>query len=624
MQFLISTVMFAIHLTSYEAFLTTFVWVCIGLIGILATLTLRRVIEGLSLGPISALGAPIGLSLCAAIATVMQFTAAGWLMSGLENPLFVLCGLWVMYCTVRREPSLVQVVGAACATAFLGIVRVEAFALLGPLLLAEVAVFCLGKPRRDAIQRGAILVGVPVATWLAVNLLRFAYFGHLFPNSALAEGKSGGPKQLVAIVVFSLALCAPLCLVALGRITLKRGREYRTNAMIVTGLAMLGSVLLVASGLTDGSFTQLFGTPDIWPGFLSPGSGVIWLLLSVAILLVVDRLQKGSTWLPHFVIAALVFVPLAQLLVFGPARLDAHRVSSVAVPFLAAWLAVLVLRVAAHVSHVSAHDRGRLPVPVLAFCLIVGCISAGGVAQAAVADPPHYLCCTLRGAGTPHLLLLAEGFQRATLGGDSLPILANPDLGAISYPKVVISEDLGELGDPLLTRLVASRPDLVPTFLDQVATPDVVEAHQYWECLYGPWISSSFFRDHYKVIYKIPNSAAPGLSRCPNSGAYEVWQRTNSAPEYQLTRVLRSSSDPVGLVRRSLEACASARGDVFRCEFVRRAVLRDYLALSNEGVYQQVVQLFSLAPSRALDLALMEGGAAWDDTAYRAFVGLAK
>jgi hypothetical protein len=56
---------------------------------------------------------------------------------------------------------------------------------------------------------------------------------------------------------------------------------------------------------------------------------------------------------------------------------------------------------------------------------------------------------------------------------------------------------------------------------------------------------------------------------------------------------------------------------------VRRAVLRDYLGLTDEGVYQRVVQLFTLSPSRALDLALLEGGAGWDDTAYRAFVSLA-
>jgi hypothetical protein len=609
---------------SYEAFLTAFVWVCIGLIGILATLTLSRVTEGLSLGPISTLVAPVGLSLCAAIATVLQYTAAGWLMSGLENPLFVVCGLWATSCMVRSGQSLAQVVGVACATGLLGIVRVEAFVLLAPLLLAEVVVFCLGKPRREAIRSAAVLVGVPVAMWLAVNLLRFAYFGHLFPNSALAEGKSGGAKELVAITVFSLALCAPLCLVAIGRMVFQRGREYRTNAVIVAGFAMLGSVLLVASGKTDGSFTQLLGTPDIWPGFLSPGSGVIWLLASVVVLLVVDRLQRRATWLPHFVFAALVFVPLAQMLVFGPARLDSHRVSSLAVPFLAAWLAVLVLRVGAHVSLASAHDRRRVPVPILVFCLIVGGVATGGVAEAAVADPPHFLCCTLRGSGTPHVLQLAEGFQRATLGGRSLPILANPDLGAISFPKVVINEDLGDLGDPLLTRLVTSRPDLVPTFLNQVATPDVVEAHQYWECLYRSWILSTYFRGHYEVIYTAPNSAEPGLAKCPNSGAYEVWQRMKSPIEYGLTRALRTTSDPVGLVRRSLEACASARRGVFRCEYVRRAVLRDFVALTGEGVYQQVVQLFTLAPSRALDLALLKGGAGWDDTAYRAFVSLAK
>ena len=246
---------------------------------------------------------------------------------------------------------------------------------------------------------------------------------------------------------------------------------------------------------------------------------------------------------------------------FGPARLDAHRISSLAIPFLSVWLSVLIVKVYWAVNSRFAADatRRKVVLPLTALCLTVAL--AVGVVQAGATDRSHSLCCEISDA--PALLSTSAQVQRQALRGLATPILANPDLGRVSYSKTAIVEDLGELGDPVLTRIDTSDPRLATTYLGEVATPDIVELHGDWECLYEAWANSQSFYTDYRKYITTASDEIPAIESCPNGGSFTVWVRRNASLEYSLTLAIHRSSQPSDVVAAALRACSAARGKCF-------------------------------------------------------------
>jgi hypothetical protein len=210
----------------------------------------------------------------------------------------------------------------------------------------------------------------------------------------------------------------------------------------------------------------------------------------------------------------------------------------------------------------------------------------------------------------------------AQLPAGSLPLSANPDLGKVSFAKTSLVIDTGRLGEPVLARIPADRPDLRDGYLSRVMVPDVVESHGAWSCEYESWLVSPEFGRRYAVVSR--EGPVDPYRNCPEGGAVTVWHRTDAAAELDLVRTLVQSPDPAAAVGSALATCRSQPGDAFRCEGVMRAVWRSNQVLRARGAYADVVAEFEASPSGALDRPLLERKEGWGQAAYERFLDLAQ
>ena len=300
LQFGVAAFAFFIHQMSYEAFLNWYVAICIGVIGALVGLIVFRTALVVGMHPLPGFFVAVLLTLVSAIATVTQYTAAGWLVSGMENPLVVVCGLLIAVCTIDKRLGGANLAGAVTGLSLLGIARVEFVALMLPILCAVAAVFWWSYSGRRRLATGLVF-GLPIAFWGIVNLWRFLYFGHLAPTSALAEGKSDGSVTVVVIGLMSVALCALIVLgVANASVSEDDSARIRVGQLRIPAIVLLVGSLLAVMGLLvwhvpQGSLGELLGEPNLWTP--SPGSGLLWLLIAVTTLLTLDRWRTRASGL---------------------------------------------------------------------------------------------------------------------------------------------------------------------------------------------------------------------------------------------------------------------------------------------------------------------------------------
>jgi hypothetical protein len=308
----------------------------------------------------------------------------------------------------------------------------------------------------------------------------------------------------------------------------------------------------------------------------------------------------------------------------GPARLDPYRILSLSVPFVSLWVAAtLARRMSLSRQRDTAPERRSGPARVLTM-VGIGALVCAGLAGAGTGYPARTLCCAISsvdGGRQAQILDAANSLQKAELGGRALPIVANPDLGRISFAKEAVIEDLGWLGDPLLARIQLSRPDLVDVYLNDIADPDVVATHASWSCIYASWIGSPQFRSTHAVADSW--AGGPVEAACPLDGRSTIWRRSGPAGEYLLTRSISRSSRPADVVAAAISSCRGASGGVFRCEYVRRAVLRNAQMLIDRGRLDAVLAALRASPSADVDVPLISQGPGWDTAAYAAFVRLA-
>lgn len=93
-------------------------------------------------------------------------------------------------------------------------------------------------------------------------------------------------------------------------------------------------------------------------------------------------------------------------------------------------------------------DRSVRSAPLAGTAWVALCsVALAGV----VLDPPRVLDYEVAGYG--EIQVAAQQFRNDQLAASSLPIVANPDLGKLSYQKEALMVDLGLLGDPLLATL---------------------------------------------------------------------------------------------------------------------------------------------------------------------------
>ena len=535
--------------------------------------------------------------------TALPWTTAGWLGSGMENPLIVASMALVAAAAIAGldRPAARRL---AIAGSFLLMVsRVEFAALCGPILVALAASdrSAGGWPSAQALAR---FVALPLGAAALVHVLRRWYFGAWLPNTAIVQDRDAGVEQLAVIVTVALGFAA---------------FRWRNLPMVAAGGRYLGG--LVASACVVGLFwfeatgrtAQPVSSLLIIPGVVEFG---VVAAAGLAALRWNSGAPLGSA---HWVFAGLVLLPATQYVVTGAARLDDNRISGLMVPALI-WWALLIWgeSISAAVRSGATDQRvvgsRRLVAGFAAVTMVVG---AGLTVRADGARSLNYEIGWADDVTAQVATLADEQF-----GGTGLVITATPDLGKISFAKGAHIVDLGWLGDPLFATIRADRPDLMDRYLLRVAVPDLVAAHRGWLCDYRGWIEDPAFLAEYELIGDPEADWRRGPDTCPADGGFPRWQRVIDNGEYELTRSLLTAGDPVGVVQEALEQCVERPGDSLRCQPVRRAAQRASQQLRDTGTFDDVVSAFAASPSAAFDEPMLRRGPAWWTTAAPAAIDL--
>jgi hypothetical protein len=175
------------------------------------------------------------------------------------------------------------------------------------------------------------------------------------------------------------------------------------------------------------------------------------------------------------------------------------------------------------------------------------------------------------------------------------PLVANPDLGAMSFTKEFNVLDLGYLGSTVLARL--SDAPSINDYVYRIAAPDVIELHVSWleelaslvadprlATLYRPWT---------------PPGATDDIKKFWSRKAVTLGAQTR---ERALIEALAAQHDPA-LVERAVEQCNSeSKPDA--CLYVMRTVYRLLPDLSSAQAERARAALRSIADPAQRELAL--------------------
>ncbi|HEX8545611.1 MAG TPA: hypothetical protein VF691_01540, partial [Cytophagaceae bacterium] len=109
---------------------------------------------------------------------------------------------------------------------------------------------------------------------------------------------------------------------------------------------------------------------------------------------------------------------------------------------------------------------------------------------------PDYLCCSAKG-----FEFSRNWFLKIKSENDlERPLVANPDLGDVSFYKEFNILDLGFIGSPVLSKLVKV-PELSREYIMNVMTPDIIEVHSGWLCQYNFLFQDTSFSKKYRAQY---------------------------------------------------------------------------------------------------------------------------
>lgn len=608
-QFLLSAGLLALRDTGYRGLSLVILVLSIFGIGALSFVFFRTVADNCGFSPSAATLVASLTLLPFLLGVVSHWTAIGWVASGMENaPVLLLMTAVVASFPLLARPGVWPVL-PSLLLGLLAVGRVEFAVLTAPLFLVvlievvDSAKRLSGRSVRVDVGRSAFISRAALAfipalsVILAVHLSRRLYFGSWLPNTASVQGRFSGSGQLLVLALLSGLWCA-----AVLAIRLRTTRWSQVSRLGFLFLLLLAIVIALA-GLANANLAVLLAAP----GFYMISSAIVFL----------GSIKHGlaDRNMRYFgALIALLFVPVGQYLVMGPARMDGYRVLSLAVPLMLLLLGLIVVELVSRLvlqRRNAAGTRSKLALG-LATVLVVTTFTSVSV-SGFWTDTPRYLNWGI--TSYTQVKHAAEDFRDNHLPPDSLPIVANPDLGKLSYSKEVLVVDLGWLGDPLLANLWSRDPTLAYEYLNQVARPDVVELHRSWACRYSEYLESFEFQENYKPTSSDWLEAPSWDESCAFGGRYVIWQRNPMDGEYVLLGQILSAADPVGVVESALAACSVDGSDAFRCQGVRRAVQRGVVSLQGSGHWDAVVDAFAASPSAELDINLLRRDPNWAERA---------
>ncbi len=540
----------------------------------------------------------IGATLAAAVLGFTAWRSVGWFGSGMENGITVALLLLAMASAVAAV-TVPSTRGWLAGLAFglAGVSRVELAGLLVPAIVVTV----LALRHRPAVA--VRVVGVAGTIWLAVHGWRYATFGTLIPNSAVVQDK----VRIETGAMWWLAGCA-------GLVTAVFVVWRRTPLRVIASTVVVIVAAAASWKALHGDRYDVVGVDRL----------VVMTALGLVIVIAAGWMAgvaRPAVWATLMAVAG---VPLAQRVLFGGARLDAERISTMALPLLAVCASLVLLAAADAVdrwAHTPPEERRHVRWRrrlALTIVVVIGALGAGASYASSREDHPRSLCCGI----DSYTDVLADAAVFAADHHLTAPIVATPDLGKLSFDKTVVNVDLGYLGDPMLTEIHRRRPELVDEYLTFIAAPDLVEVHGDWACVtYRRWLSSRAFEQRYHLLERGPDG---GRKACPHGGARQTFVRiadTDFVAEANLSALL--AAEPTHAAAAVRAAYAGCRGDdqVVRCAAVRRAVIRSIPSLRAAGVWRQVTTAaVDASPTPELERLLLTTPPRWAQLAAPAMI----
>jgi hypothetical protein len=182
--------------------------------------------------------------------------------------------------------------------------------------------------------------------------------------------------------------------------------------------------------------------------------------------------------------------------------------------------------------------------------------------------------------------------------------------------------DLGLIGDPLLSKIALETPQLLPGYLLNFVSPDLLESHGPWSCRYESLFELPQFQSEYRVLTKRKVSTefnVPIQEQCFDRGTYTIWIKDISIKELNFLKKLSqtSTSGIADQVGSEISNCKGISDEPFRCQYVYRAVLRNMNRIEMADGFSRITQAFKYSPTYDLDRTRLLKDPGWAKKAFK-------
>jgi hypothetical protein len=564
----------------FKEYLDLFVPFTLFLLALVMTWTLRKFFVGSRLD-----GAKIILiNLATYSLAASSWTTFGWLISGMENILCVVLLVALIGTTATGPDSKYS---TAIVIGLLGIARIEFFVLLVPIIVLITLNQITEKKKRLKF------LSVILVIWTMTHIGRLIYFGHILPNTATALGKTLTIASGLYLVIQTLIV-----------LTISIKPERLSDRLRSFKFLLAFFFLLVCiSKAQEVDYAGIYRL--VFLASLISAAGINLLLLS-----------KSRTFTFHHLLAwSMVLMPLNHYVLFGPARLSAFRIAVIfLIPIVLLGIILITER----------YSRNYSRIFVLLFLTVIA-ISAIVLSKI---DYTRNLCCSINPSDTKIRSVADDYFPNV---GEAKPkvIVANPDIGKVSFTKEYVNLDLGLIGEPLLARIARSTPELVETYIVDYTSPDIFEVHGFWSCIYEPVLNSEKFKTNWEVRWRgqVSNEFnVPQQLQCPEKGVYTIWGKKISSKEDSLSvfLALGKAKPIIQRVNSEIQECLQIGEKNYRCEYVARAILRNRATLLERNLLSDALDALRPSPSFEFDKLRISEPRAWQIKAQKEFLKLVR
>ncbi len=561
---------------TFTKYLNFYIPITLGILGVSISYTLNKISNLFN----HSLSTKLLFQTLLYVLIISTWTTFGWMISGMENILISSLLVFLVGLLINPVINLKLVV---ITIIFLGISRIEMPLLLLPTLFLVISLKDL------SLSSKIKLMFVPLSVWLVFHIIRFTYYGEIFPNTATALGKT--------ISIFPLVII----LSQISIIFLKYYLENKPSLYYSLLKWIFLPILVISSILTFriNNYELLYEY------------ALIFCLILAFIILYVFSYSKNELFSVNLGLFV-TLIPLNHFIMFGPARLSAFRIiSAFVVPICLTYFWII-----------QKNNLFNLNLQKYRWIFVFSVIPIAFLINKF--DTERNLCCNI----TPSdKIILSNSNQIFSFSHSNnlLPIVANPDLGKVSFSKKIINVDLGLIGDPFMSKLVKNEEHLSIDYMIDYISPDIIQLHGHWLCSYSSLVTDPRFRDNWELAWSGGVSTefnSPEQKNCPRNGAYTIWKKKIPANEIELTEyVANNASELVSeRIKTEISKCTSASSEIHRCQYITRSILRNRVKLLDNGHLDSIVNLMHNSPTYNFDVLRIAEPRAWSVKAYQLFI----